>query len=54
MIKKKEKEHFIINGDIYDGEWKNNLREGKGKMIYKDKKEELKVYGKMIKEKEKE
>ena len=29
------------NGDIYKGDWKNNLREAKGKMRYKDIKEEF-------------
>ena len=24
------------NGDKYIGEWKNDLKDGKGKMIYKD------------------
>ena len=29
------------NGDIYKGDWKNNLREAKGKMRYKDIKEQF-------------
>ena len=29
------------NGDSYEGEFKNDKREGKGKMIYKEKKEQF-------------
>ena len=25
---------YYNNGDVYEGEWKNDLREGKGKMYY--------------------
>ena len=31
---KNEKEEIILNEEIYDGDWKNNLREGKGIMKY--------------------
>ena len=32
---------YYENGDKYDGEFKNDKRDGKGKMIFKDKKEEF-------------
>ena len=35
MIRKKEKEYHI-NGNKYEGEFKNDKREGKGIMLYND------------------
>lgn len=28
--------HYYKNGDIYDGEWSNDKRIGKGKIIFAD------------------
>ena len=37
------------NGDVYDGEWKNGLRHGKGIMTYKESGECMTANGKTIK-----
>ena len=34
MMKEKEKEFIIIKVVIYEGEWRNNKREGKGIYYY--------------------
>ena len=41
--------YYYNNKDKYIGYWKNNKKEGKGKIIYIEKVEKVKVYGKKMK-----